>query len=279
MKTMGRSRSGDRFRAPEPDRGSLRYRLAPPRWWSLPLVFFAVLALGGPVRAASEGTALELRIVKVSGGAEIRSDSTAPWRSARPGQPVEEGSRLRTGGGDTVVLADTGEISANPTSNAGGSAYLELAPRGEMTVRRLRRDVRGASDDAPADTALFHHLRLKAPRGTLRIYLRPRGNLQHDFRLETVNASVGVRGTTFQCRSQKGTTCSVLEGNVRLASRTDTGGSVELTGGYASTIPAQARVPENPKRMSERARRALTRFRSRARRQICSTPIDELMSP
>lgn len=233
----------------------------------------------GAARAQNEQPALELRVVDASGDPQVRSDTGSSWESVRQGQTVRAGSQLRTETGDTVVLADTGELSVHDTPKAGGSTYMELAPEGELTLRELRRAVRAVPGDPAADTALYNDLSLEAPKGTLRIYLRPRETVRHDFRLETLNATVGVRGTTFQCDSEDGTTCSVLEGNVRFESRADTGEAVELAGGFASTLSPEDVSPGEPERMSERARRALTRFRSRARRRICSTPIDELVEP
>lgn len=230
-------------------------------------------------RAQPEHPPLELRVVDASGDPEVRSDTGSSWESVRAGQPLRGGAQLRTGSGDTVVLADTGELSVDDRPKAGGSTYMELAPGGELTLRELGREVRAVPDDPAADTALFNDVSLEAPKGTLRIYLRPRDTVRHDFRLETVNATVGVRGTTFQCEAGDTTTCAVLEGNVRFRSRADTGGAVELAGGYASTLSPEDISPGEPERMSERARRALTRFRSRARHRICSTPIDELLEP
>lgn len=242
-------------------------------------VLLSVVTTPGAAGAQPEHPPLELRVVDASGDPQIRSDTESAWESVRQGETVRAGSQLRTETGDTVVLADTGELSVDDSPKAGGSTYMELAPGGELTLRKLRREVRVVPDDPAADTALYNDVGLESPKGTLRIYLRPRDTVRHDFRLETLNATVGVRGTTFQCEAGDTTTCAVLEGNVRFQSRADTDKAVELAGGYASTLSPEALAPREPERMSQRARRALTRFRSRARRRICSTPIDELIEP
>lgn len=247
----------------------------------------ALLLLGllGPLgveagaRAQTQNPSMELRVVEAAGDPQVRADTGSAWEPVRSGRPLREDNQLRTGDGDTIVLADTGEVTLDDRPGAEGSTYLELAPDGELTVGNLEREIRPVTDGPGADTALFNELRLRVPTGALRIYLRSRETTRHDFRLETTSAAAGVRGTTFQCQAGDTTTCSVLEGEVRLEARGDTGRSVRVTGGHASSVAPGDTAPSEPDWMSQRARRSLTRFRSRARRQICSTPIDELMEP
>ncbi len=214
---------------------------------------------------------LELRVVGAQGGAEVRADTAEGWSSVDTGAALNPGDRVRTDAGGTVTLA------------APGVSVVELAPDGELAVDRLDRSARPAPPGASYERILRDEIGLESPRGTVRVYLHPHEDVESRFRLETVNAVAGVRGTTFECSSAGGTACSVLSGRMILGPAfhpqpedwypnpddwQGDGEPVRLGEGQASRLDPGQNTPTPPETLDPEVRRRLERFRKRARSRL-----------
>ena len=158
------------------------------------------------------------RIVHLQGEAQVDG------QTARVGQEVAEGARLRTGAASfiTLTLSDDSELTVPPGS--------------EVAAERLRR-----FRNVPLIDSVF-----RIATGAIDTRVAPKGRGVGRFEVRTPVAVTGVRGTRFRVQSTPaGSASQVLEGRVRLqphAPGEAAAGPLTVAAGYGAMVSGDGSV-------------------------------------
>lgn len=196
---------------------------------------------------------LNLNVNEIDGSVIRRSDTQTAWRRLNQGDSIQQG--------DELIVADGGTV----TLTVPGVSAIKLEPGSMITVSKLKQTLRrkGILTD---DKRVVNNIELEMDQGSLKSKVRDNTEQANDIKLKTPDAVAGIRGTAFECETGGrgnrggGTSCSVLNGEVRFASRADTSRFRTLGPGERSEIREENQQPSEPEEMSDKQKQDLEEF-------------------
>jgi len=204
---------------------------------------------------------IEIRVIETYGRVQVRTGEAKPWRPIESGDTLGSGQELKTDAGSTTTL------------KIPGIALFEVQESTQISVDELRRSTETQGFLFEEEEVTVNEVSLSAEKGEVDQTFRKREGVENDYRLETPNAVAGVRGTTFECRTEGALTeCTVLEGNITLSSRF-TDESINLGSLQRSRITEQNPSPSEPEDVDTDAVKGLQNTRKRAEQDLALEPV------
>ncbi|MFB6346670.1 MAG: FecR domain-containing protein, partial [bacterium] len=145
----------------------------------------------------------------------------------------------------------------------------------EKLVRKPLKEINRAGLLGEVKQRVNNEVSLKTLHGKVNNSLRDHEKIKNDYRLETPHGVAGVRGTSFSCEANPGTTeCSVLEGEVEFSSSDDPSMTRTLTAGIRATFGSALSEPDTASGLTENQKKELqeTKNQVQGKNRLLQTP-------
>lgn len=226
------------------------------------LIATSVVWMSNPARSAEiDLPDAELQAANFKGNPEIKKPTT-DWRTVDTGTNIDEGDRIRTDSGETIAMV------------LPGVSVTQLEENADVMIENLKTDtdIRGGLSER--ETVGVTEIKIDSLKGKILNHLKDRENIRTDYEIETPNATIGVRGTSFHCdfAPKLFTECAVLDGKIRFAS-TDHPDQGRIVGAQKrSILRFGSRRPTKPSTIRSSTQKRMKSWSSQARTMTRKPP-------
>jgi hypothetical protein len=203
----------------------------------------------------------ELRVEEISGQPLYQGPEQTSFSPLREGQIVEEGGLLQNRRGKTSLTI-------------AGSLHLVIENETKVIFDQLQQSFKTRGLLLAREEYTLRQIELELIKGDIRARTRHHDNVSTDFRVKTLTAVAGIRGTTIHCSSDfKGkTTVKVLDGYLSFYNRFQPEYKTLLGPGFQSSISSKEDRPSEPTPLTSEETEKLYEFRKTASSHLLMPP-------